>query len=705
MQNKQPWLSLVVASLPALAAAGASAAGFGPGGPGAVLGQPLDFVIQLRTDAGEALAPECVAAEVTAGEHRVPPALVRTVLELLGPELARVRVQTLQGINEPVIGVQLTVGCQTRIARRFLVLADPPSSAATPAAAAVPVVQTVAAALAEVSAVAPPVGLPVGLPVEARVEPISAVGPPGSAERGAVRNIQRTTQSNTQRNAQRTTQRTTQRSAAQRAAARTSRVARSPAHPPAPRLKLEAGEPLFSVESQAVEQAIEAVVQAANAARAAASAASAAQQRIATLERSVEQLRGESRVSRDLASQLRERLAQAERANRWMLPLLLALTGLAWLSAWLAWRLSGARRARPPHGPVADAPAHTGHRQADASRRPPERGAETWGDPAYALPDAPLPAPSPPRPPGPPAPFVASAIMTPAIVSAPPLRPRSTPAWPAPAPAEPAEPAPPRVRARHAASAAAPALAGERAMERTRPLPAGALADDSAPRDVSIEELIDLEQQAEFFVVLGQDGAAIELLAEHLRNTGGGSPLPYLKLLEIYQRGGDRQAYERTRTRFNQRFNAYAPQWGGGLQQGRALEDYAGVVPRLQQVWPRPLDAMAELEALLFRKSRGDLFDLPAYREVLFLYSMARDLLDREAADTGNVDLLLPLADGGEFGTAPAHPHRGPQHLAGSRRADGDDRPTGPIDLDLSSPDKPSSIFDPFDERAHGGRR
>ena len=68
------------------------------------------------------------------------------------------------------------------------------------------------------------------------------------------------------------------------------------------------------------------------------------------------------------------------------------------------------------------------------------------------------------------------------------------------------------------------------------------------------------------------------------------------------------------------------------------------MLPRLQQVWPRPLDAMAELEALLFRKSRGDLFDLPAYREVLFLYALARDRLDRDPVDTQSVDLLLSLA-------------------------------------------------------------
>ena len=125
----------------------------------------------------------------------------------------------------------------------------------------------------------------------------------------------------------------------------------------------------------------------------------------------------------------------------------------------------------------------------------------------------------------------------------------------------------------------------------------GAVDDDQAPpgrtqspasrlvvtsqqeaRDVSIEELIDLEQQADFFVVLGQDESAIDLLMAHLRSTGGGSPLPYLKLLEIYRRRGDREAYERTRERFNHRFNAYAPDWEADPQHGRSLEDYPGVV-------------------------------------------------------------------------------------------------------------------------------
>jgi TolA-binding protein len=266
------------------------------------------------------------------------------------------------------------------------------------------------------------------------------------------------------------------------------------------------------------------------------------------------------------------------------------------------------------------------------------------------------------------------------------------------------------------------------AHERTQVLPpraagaaagVGTLAEPS--RDVSIEELIDLEQQAEFFIVLGQDEEAIDLLVGHLRETGGSSPLPYLKLMEIYQRRGDTAAYERIRTRFNHRFNAYAPEWGAEHTAGRVLEDYAGVVPRLQQAWARPLDAMAELEALLFRRSRGELFDLPAYRDVLMLYSVARDLIERDpepsvsGALAKDIDLLLPLSNprtgSGEFGSTAPHPYYGfdghdPTMPAPPDSAFGDDfgpsrfddRPTMPVDLDLTMPAEPPSIFDPLPE-------
>lgn len=409
------------------------------------------------------------------------------------------------------------------------------------------------------------------------------------------------------------------------------------------------------------------VAQANGASRPPAPAASGVADRIAGLERTVDGLRGEARANRELAAQLRERLARAEETGRWTLPLLAGVLFLTGLAAWLAWRLNSTRRGRQPAWP------------AGSSQPQVLSGAGALSDPPTSKPQTS------------PIPFVASS--PPAVVSGTRPRPAAPRAAPQPPGMEDTQPLSPR-------------SAYELAMARSQALAARAEASEGVIREVSIEELIDLDQQAEFFVVLGQDAAAVELLVEHLRQTGGSSPLPYLKLLEIYRRRGARAEYERMRARFNQRFGAFAPEWDNDLQSGRTLESYPGVVPRLQQVWARPLDAMAELDALLFRRARGELFELPAYREALLLYSMARDLLDREVAGTGHVDLLLPLPEGNDFGVTTPSPYLGLERDSAFAPADlPDDRPAASgLDLDLSSEaGRPASIFDtldPLDETA-----
>ena len=231
---------------------------------------------------------------------------------------------------------------------------------------------------------------------------------------------------------------------------------------------------------------------------------------------------------------------------------------------------------------------------------------------------------------------------------------------------------------------------------RTVPMPLAPLATPVVPepsRELSVEELIDLEQQAEFFVVLGQDEAAIDLLMSHVRSDGGISPLPYLKLLEIYRRRGETDAYERIRDRFNRRFNAYAPDWESDLQHGRSLVDYPDIIARLQGLWGTPPRAMETLDASLFKRNKSDdTFDLPAYRELLFLYSVARDLAEHDASGPqSQVDLLLPFSD-----DAPAEPIS--RLMAATNHGDfqNSDVMTMPLDLDVS--------FDPLASRsAHPG--
>ncbi len=174
------------------------------------------------------------------------------------------------------------------------------------------------------------------------------------------------------------------------------------------------------------------------------------------------------------------------------------------------------------------------------------------------------------------------------------------------------------------------------------------------PREVTVEELLDLEQQVDFFVVLGQHEAAIDLLVAHIRASGGTSPLPYLKLLEIYRSHERVDDYERTRSRFNKRFSAQAPAWGGELAAGRALEHYPEVVERLQLMWPLPSQAQRELENLMLPNERGQHFDLPAFRDLLTLHAVIGDLIAHpEPLHPGDVDVLLPLSEEALVTTSP----------------------------------------------------
>ena len=675
MHTKQPWLSLTIGSVAAVAAATASAAGLGAGGSSAVLGQPLDFPVQVRLESGEVLAPECVSAEVRTGDRRLPPGSVRTQVQTTGPDTARIRVLTAFGIDEPVVEILLAVGCTTRISRQYVVLADPPNTTAPsvpPSFAANPAPVQDAAVGAPAGGLSL-AGLSSGTSTASGTEAQSEASSPKPTASEA-RVVARPAPPDPEA-ARRRAERRAERQAAL-AARQAQKVAQepvgktAPAQPRSARLQLDFIEPPSQTAST-VEAAMQAVAQAASAAKVAASAASASAERIGALERTVEQLRTEAKTNRDLAAQFKQRLVETEGSSNWAMPLAAIAALLAGLAAWLAWRLgkvqnqvqSGWREAAaPPPSPITEV---------IPSRQSPATVPFITSDTTVAA----LP------------------VTAPAAVRGA----RMSPAWPPPAPLVAWPPPDSTVSPETRALDNEP----EPAMQKTEPMPPLAQALEDAPRDVSIEELIDLEQQAEFFVVLGQDEAAIDLLVEHLRSTGGGSPLPYLKLLEIHHRLDQREAYERTRDRFNHRFNAYAPDWGVDLGHGRSLDDYPGVIPRLQQVWSRPLDAMAELEALLFRKSRGELFDLPAYREVLFLYSLARDLLDRASAGAPNVDLLIPMADGGDFSSTAPSPYLGLERDAFRDTQIPEDRPTVPVDFDVSSMARPTSIFDLLDDKPH----
>lgn len=571
------------------AAQAVSAVGFGRLPAGTTLGQPLNLAIPLRVEPGEDLRQECLFGEVHFADNLQQPGTTSIKLDPADPSaLDRVlRLTTTTRVDEPIVMVEIGVGCGSRVTRRFTLFADPPLLAAEPAA---PVVAAEPAAPAAAAAPAAPAPAPAPPAPYAGAAPAGAdAAPPAAAP--------------------------VRRRPAERAAGSAivpkpapKRVARAtrPADAGNARLKLaplEAGAALPNKEPSPAELAASAAAaeQAASAASAAA-AADAARARVVELESAMNKLRSETSATQQTIVGLQSRLERAE-GNRYSNPLVYALIAalalLLGLVAWL-WR-----------------------------QRSQERQSHAW------------------------------------LVQAASASPEGEAAAPAPASAEAAAFAPvPTLKAwvskpneidgfddtlaatRAGTMTLSGALTEPADLNPVRPLSA------AQKREVSVEELIDLEQQAEFFIVLGQDAAAIELLAGHLRSTAGTSPLPYLKLLEIYKRRGERPDYERMRERFNSRFNAYAPAWETDLQGGRSLDDYPGAISQLQALWATPQRAMEVLQASLLRADdaasdpqTGESFDLPAYRELMLLYSVARDRSEQESG--GAVDLLLPLGAGG----------------------------------------------------------
>jgi pilus assembly protein FimV len=585
---KKHFTAQVIFAATALASQQVWALGFGRPVSDAVLGQSFTFTVPVRVQPGERFAGDCLSAKVYYGDALLPPNAVRTeVLPGATGDSLMLRVITSMPVSEPIVDVSVEVACDRHFSRRFSVFADPPTLAAGPAQVA-PLPQAVAPVAGAAPVAAPPVGpATTAYGAAQRNASGAASGRPRVLRKGPT--MAPANEVDTP-------------AAARHPATDNGIAKKGPRTAPAPadtsRLLLEPGVPQLKLDME------EPVILPPSAASGAAPGLAALEdedlRQLKALQQSLDNARRDSQSQRDQTARLQAELAQAKAqssGDTWT-PWLLALLAVAAAAiAGLVWKLRQQTRI-----------AHSDWFNQSAL------GPATAVPPASELPPQVRPEAS----------FVAADLAEPVA-------------------GEPLSDLP---------------LVDESDARRvpivdhsaTRPLDRHSLAaavPAGAPRELSVEELLDLEQQADFFIALGQEDAAVDLLMSHLRSAGGQSPLPYTKLLEIYRRQGDRSAYERTRARFNRRFNAYAPDWDTGPAAGRSLEDYPDTIAQLERTWHSPLDAMAILESLLFKRDdSSELFDLPAYRDVLVLYSLARDLWQHGGGQGGtHVDVLLPLDD------------------------------------------------------------
>jgi hypothetical protein len=161
-------------------------------------------------------------------------------------------------------------------------------------------------------------------------------------------------------------------------------------------------------------------------------------------------------------------------------------------------------------------------------------------------------------------------------------------------------------------------------------------SQSASMRSVRAEELQDVQQEADFFVSLGDFDRAIEVLRNHISLNPGTSAVAWLDLLDIHHKLGQRDHYDAVRGEFLRNFNVQVPGFDGYLEGQTGLEHYESAIDRITALWPSR-KVLELIEESIFRKpgqAGAEAFNLEAYRDLLLLHQIGRDLRQASFADS-----------------------------------------------------------------------
>jgi hypothetical protein len=573
-------------------AVGSYAATLGRHSGAAVIGRPLDVRVQALLGPAEDVSSICAQADVFYGDSQVSPGAVRISTQKSAPDAeASVRVQSSVPVDEPIVTIYVRAGCTTPFSRRYVLLADPLTEPQT-AAAPVPPPAAASTAAVPVSPALPARALPSASAIAAAAgaDPRAEASPSGS---GGARSAE------TAASQPPATTRPAVRPSAVKPA-RPASVVKRPVEPAAPRLELDPVDMNLSLDRDPVLKLSLSMLSeptASDEERAAAASLWKAinaspedilrdTQKLSVLEAEAKGLREQEAINKAAMQEMQARLDQT-RYLSWLVYGLGALLLLAAFVGWRLWRRRGTDGDSAKRAWWAAAAAEKEQEAGTLAMPNGKAGAEALDldlnldlDRASSLDgmrslhgDSDLGADS-----------------TPAVLLSPDKR---------------------------------------------------EFGASQAPvsRSVATEELFDVQQQADFFVSLGEDEQAIQVLKNHLAESQEPSALAYLDLFKLYHKLNRRADYEKLRGEFNRQFNAGAPPFEQYSDQSQGLEAYETAFGRIQALWPQPR-VLDVIEKSIFREPgdvETEMFDLEAYRELLLLHAIAKDMIKRDevGAKTG----------------------------------------------------------------------
>ncbi|MEJ7137981.1 hypothetical protein [Amphibiibacter pelophylacis] len=159
------------------------------------------------------------------------------------------------------------------------------------------------------------------------------------------------------------------------------------------------------------------------------------------------------------------------------------------------------------------------------------------------------------------------------------------------------------------------------------------------------DDLVDLQQQTEFFAAFEDDDKAVALLGESVKGRAARCPIVYGHLLELLQRQGDEATYAQVSERYRRLFGAAAPAFGQPVLDGPGLETYPELLQPVEDAAAQPQEAMALLDGILFPTSPElSSLTLPAYCDALARYGELHTRWTEQGGLTSPA-ASLPFAD------------------------------------------------------------
>lgn len=592
----------------------ASALSLGSPRGNVVLGAPFDVVVGVQPDSGTELAASCVTAQLHAGDRPIESSRVRVTPLASGNA---VRVQSTYMVDEPVLTLKLLAGCQGAMSRSYTLLSQLPDSANSAAAGRdgnqpINVAQLAGSAAAQ--------RLPDAEPAAARGAPAAPAAAAGNAP------APRATSTGPAPAPRKAAAPAAAPNKARKAAIDPSTLAGLPQLRMGPQLRMEPLGDWLGADA-AAPAAADAPPPVPDAA---AEQLAQANQRVLALETELGTLKKRGGADSAQIAQLRselETLRQESGDSSWLFnALLLALIAAVAIIGWLAWRLrSGAdtlfqrdqedwRKSVERSSEPGEAAAFGFSAERDdidtvltaPAEQPAASQARTQADERRG-PDTTV------------SPYLQRGIQ---------MQPGVTYEFQEDLDPGDLGPATIPVGLQAAMSSAqAPAVAaavGTAVADGAQRGDAGKLR-----RMVQPEQLFDVQQQAEFFISVGEHQQAIALLRSHIDAHEDSSPLAYLELLHLYYTLSRREEYEHLRERFAQHFNGRVPAMMGFVDKGRSLlQGYTEELARIEALWPSE-EVHACLARYLFKQDgvaaldAPPAFDLAAFEELLMLLAVA----------------------------------------------------------------------------------